>query len=44
LIEEIFGASTQINEIFRAQPGMRIAPAEGLWIAPAAAAKAGNIE
>jgi tryptophan 2,3-dioxygenase len=43
LIEEIFGASTQIKEIFRAQPGMRIAPAESLWIAPAAAAKAGGI-
>jgi tryptophan 2,3-dioxygenase len=32
LIEEIFGGSSKIEEIFRAQPGTRIAPAENLWI------------
>jgi tryptophan 2,3-dioxygenase len=32
LIEEIFGGSSKIEEIFRAHPGTRIAPAENLWI------------
>jgi tryptophan 2,3-dioxygenase len=37
LIEEIFGGSSKIEEIFRATPGTRIAPAESLWMRPAAA-------
>ncbi|HWF06677.1 MAG TPA: hypothetical protein VHA06_23500, partial [Candidatus Angelobacter sp.] len=32
LIEEIFGGSSKIQEIFRARPGTRIAPAENLWL------------
>lgn len=32
LIEEIFGASSRVEEIFRAQAGTRIAPAENLWL------------
>jgi tryptophan 2,3-dioxygenase len=32
LIEDIFGGSSKIEEIFRAQSGTRIAPAENLWI------------
>jgi tryptophan 2,3-dioxygenase len=32
LIEEIFGGSSKIEEIFRAQPGTRIAPAQNLWL------------
>jgi tryptophan 2,3-dioxygenase len=32
LIEEIFGRSSKIQEIFRARPGTRIAPAENLWL------------
>jgi tryptophan 2,3-dioxygenase len=32
LIEEIFGGSGRIQEMFRAQPGTRIAPAEKLWL------------
>ena len=36
LIEEIFGGSSKIEEIFRAQPGTRIAPAESLWLGQAA--------
>jgi tryptophan 2,3-dioxygenase len=40
LIEEIFGGSSRIKEIFRAQPGTRIAPAENLWVGRAAAVKA----
>lgn len=32
LIEEIFGGSSRIQEIFRAQSGTRIAPAENLWV------------
>lgn len=36
LIEEIFGGSSKIEEIFRAQPGTRIAPAESLWLGRAA--------
>lgn len=32
LIEEIFGGSSKIEEIFRATTGTRIAPAENLWI------------
>ena len=32
LIEEIFGGSSRIQEIFRARPGTRIAPAENLWL------------
>lgn len=35
LIEEIFGGASRIEEIFRAQPGTRIAPAESLWARPA---------
>ena len=35
LIEDIFGGSSNIEEIFRAQSGMRIAPAENLWMARA---------
>jgi hypothetical protein len=36
LIEEIFGGSLKIEEIFRAQSGTRIAPAESLWVGRAA--------
>lgn len=36
LIEEIFGGSSRIEEIFRAQSGTRIAPAENLWVGLAA--------
>lgn len=36
LIEEIFGGSSRIEEIFRAQPGTRIAPTENFWVRPAA--------
>lgn len=36
LIEEIFGGSSKIQEIFRARPGTRIAPAENLWLTSAA--------
>jgi len=36
LIEEIFGGSSRIEEIFRAQSGTRIAPAENLWVGSAA--------
>jgi tryptophan 2,3-dioxygenase len=32
LIEEIFGGSGKIQEIFRARPGTRIAPSEDLWL------------
>jgi tryptophan 2,3-dioxygenase len=32
LIEEIFGGSSTIREIFRARPGTRVAPAESLWV------------
>ena len=32
LIEEIFGGSSAIKEIFRARPGTRVAPAESLWV------------
>jgi tryptophan 2,3-dioxygenase len=32
LIEEIFGGSSKIQEIFRTRPGTRIAPAENLWL------------
>jgi len=32
LIEEIFGGSSKIEEIFRAQSGTKIAPAESLWV------------
>jgi hypothetical protein len=35
LIEEIFGASSRVEEIFRAQAGTRIAPAENLWLGKA---------
>lgn len=35
LIEEIFGGSGKIQEIFRARPGTRIAPAENLWLGQA---------
>lgn len=37
LIEEIFGGSSKIEEIFRATPGTRIAPAVNLWVRPAVA-------
>lgn len=37
LIEEIFGGSSKIEEIFRAQSGARIAPPEGLWVGRAVA-------
>jgi tryptophan 2,3-dioxygenase len=37
LIEEIFGGSSKIEEIFRTQPGTRIAPAENLWVRPVGA-------
>jgi tryptophan 2,3-dioxygenase len=36
LIEEIFGGSSKIQEIFRARSGTRIAPAESLWLGQAA--------
>ncbi len=36
LIEEIFGGASKIEEIFRAVPGTRIAPAESLWVRRAA--------
>ncbi len=36
LIEDIFGGSSKIQEIFRARPGTRIAPAEDLWLGRAA--------
>jgi tryptophan 2,3-dioxygenase len=36
LIEEIFGGSLKIEEIFRAQSGTRVAPAESLWVGRAA--------
>jgi tryptophan 2,3-dioxygenase len=32
LIEEIFGGSLKIEEIFRAQSGTRVAPSENLWV------------
>jgi tryptophan 2,3-dioxygenase len=32
LIEEIFGGSLKIEEMFRAQSGTRIAPSESLWV------------
>ena len=37
LIDDIFGGSANIEEIFRAQSGTRIAPAESLWVRPVAA-------
>ena len=37
LIEEIFGGSSKIEEIFRAQSGARIAPPEDLWVRRAVA-------
>jgi hypothetical protein len=37
LIDEIFGGSSKIEEIFRTQPGTRIAPAENLWVRPVGA-------
>jgi len=36
LIEEIFGGSLKIEEIFRAQSGTRVAPSENLWVGRAA--------
>jgi tryptophan 2,3-dioxygenase len=36
LIEEIFGGASKVEEIFRAQSGTRIAPAESLWLGKAA--------
>jgi tryptophan 2,3-dioxygenase len=42
LIEEIFGASSGIKDIFRAPLGTRIAPAESLWIGRTEAAKTGS--
>jgi hypothetical protein len=38
LIDEIFGGSSKIEEIFRARQGTRIAPDEKLWVHPAGAA------
>jgi tryptophan 2,3-dioxygenase len=35
LIEEIFGGSLKIEEMFRAQSGTRIAPSESLWVGAA---------
>lgn len=36
MIDEIFGCASKIEEIFRARPGTRIAPAESLWVGRAA--------
>ena len=36
LIEEIFGGASRVEEIFRAQSGTRIAPAESFWMGRAA--------